>query len=320
MLATTSGMELIAAEQRYQRRPAEEREYREAAIDFAISFENRPDIMKPAAATFVRETAGEIGEGSNPDRSSALGTGTVLNLTITLIAAAGATLLPILGGVIVGPPGAIAGGLAGLIASESLKKSKPFTSVIAPIIAIFDYAATIDFQKFTKTLLDIEPKVRRLEKYSEQFAWVQGALDWIKLHGGHLVTKDGFRKAIFISYPLQDRFVASNLCNALERAGFACWMAPRDLPDNPKQEDLVSAILSAKCMVVVISDIPISMGVQQEAAIAKNRGIPILFVKIGDARLDHENLGINPIAQFAFVGDEGAAFQQLEEALRKIIQ
>ena len=54
MLATTSGMELIAAEQRYQRRPAEEREYREAAIEFAISFESRPDIMKPAAATGSR--------------------------------------------------------------------------------------------------------------------------------------------------------------------------------------------------------------------------------------------------------------------------
>ena len=73
-------------------------------------------------------------------------------------------------------------------------------------------------------------------------------------------------------------------------------------------------------MVVVISDIPISMGVQQRVCDSEKPRHTDLFVKIGDARLDHENLGINPIAQFAFVGDEGAAFQQLEEALRKIIQ
>jgi hypothetical protein len=180
VLATTSGMELIAAEQRYQRRPAEEREYREAAVDFAACLENRPDIMRPAAATFVRETAGEIGEGSNPDRSSAVATGTILNLTITLTAAAAVTAFPVVGGVLAGPPGAIAGGLVGLMASESLKKSKPFASVIAPIIRKLDQSATIDFHKFRKLLLEAEPKLRLLEKYSNHFLWVPTVLNWIK--------------------------------------------------------------------------------------------------------------------------------------------
>lgn len=53
MLSTTSGAELIAAEQRYRRRPADEREYQLAAIDFAASLENKPDVITPNAAAFI---------------------------------------------------------------------------------------------------------------------------------------------------------------------------------------------------------------------------------------------------------------------------
>jgi DNA-directed RNA polymerase alpha subunit len=77
----------------------------------------------------------------------------------------------------VAPGGAIAGGLTGYMASESLKKSKPFAAVIAPIIAKLDRAA--DFQKFAKFLRSVEQKARHLAKYNEQFLWLNRALDWI---------------------------------------------------------------------------------------------------------------------------------------------
>jgi DNA-directed RNA polymerase alpha subunit len=84
-----------------------------------------------------------------------------------------------MGGVIAGSSGLIAGGLAGLLASESLKKSKPFAAVIAPIIAKVDQAAGVDFQKFKDFLLFIEQKARRLARDNDQFQWLNKALDWI---------------------------------------------------------------------------------------------------------------------------------------------
>jgi Bacterial RNA polymerase, alpha chain C terminal domain len=179
ILATIAGVELIAAEQRYRRRPTEEREYREAAVDFAASLQNRPDVITPTAAALVLGAAEQISQGANPERSGVVATSTVLNVAITFAAVAVVTALPVIGGVIGGSGGAIAGGLTGYMASESLKKSRPFAAVIAPIIAKLDQAAQVDFQKFKKFLLSIEQKVRRLARYNEQFVWINRALNWI---------------------------------------------------------------------------------------------------------------------------------------------
>ena len=34
---------------------------------------------------------------------------------------------------------------------------------------------------------------------------------------------------VFISYASQDKAVAEAVCQALEKAGVACWIAPRDV-------------------------------------------------------------------------------------------
>jgi transcriptional regulator with XRE-family HTH domain len=65
MVGTIAGAELIDAEQRYRRRPAEEREYRVAAVDFAASLQNKPDVIAPNAAAFVLGAAEQIGQGAN---------------------------------------------------------------------------------------------------------------------------------------------------------------------------------------------------------------------------------------------------------------
>ena len=97
MLGTIAGAEPIDAEQRYRRRPAEEREYRVAAVDFASSLQNKPDIIAPYAAAFVLGAAEQIGQGANPERSGVIATSAVLNVAITFTAIAVVTALPVFG-------------------------------------------------------------------------------------------------------------------------------------------------------------------------------------------------------------------------------
>jgi hypothetical protein len=134
VLSTAAGAELIAAEERYRRRPKEEREYRVATIEFAQSLQNQPTIITADAAAFVLGAAEQINQGANPERSGVVGTVVLQNVAIVLAAGAVVAALPIVGGLVFGPGGAIAGGLTGLLASESLKKSRPFVTVIAPLI------------------------------------------------------------------------------------------------------------------------------------------------------------------------------------------
>jgi hypothetical protein len=184
MLSTSVGGELLAAERSYQRRPLEEQEHRAAAVDFALSLENRPDIIAPNAAAFVRDAAAQIGQGSNPERSNVMGSSALQNATIVLSAAAAVAALPIMGGFLAGPPGAIAGALTGLLAGEGLKKSTPFATVIAPIIAGLNRAGKVDLVKFKTFLLSVSQKARRLAKGSEQFSWLGMALDRVSEQRG----------------------------------------------------------------------------------------------------------------------------------------
>lgn len=161
-------------------------------MDFAKSLIEHPDLITPEASAAVLGVVAEIGEGTNPLRSSTVATAVLRNLAITLIAAATVAAFPIVGSVTLGVPGAIAGGLAGFLASESLKKSKPFADAVLPITNTLDKLASsnsnfMDYakQKLTKQaifVIDIESKLRQLTKYGEQFSWLNRSLDWIVYH------------------------------------------------------------------------------------------------------------------------------------------
>jgi TolB-like protein len=59
---------------------------------------------------------------------------------------------------------------------------------------------------------------------------------------------------VFISYASLDSAIADSVCAALERAGMACWIAPRDVtPGEFYAEAIVHAIDSAKVVVLVLS-------------------------------------------------------------------
>jgi hypothetical protein len=236
MLATIAGAELTAAEQRYRRRPAEEREYRAAAVDFAASLQNQPDVINPDTAAFVLGAAEQIGHGANPERSGVVGTTTVLNVGITLAAVAAVPGLPFMGNLIAGTPGLIAGGAAAYITSEIVKRSRPFAAVIAPIIAKLD--REVDFRKFKNFLLSVEQKMRRLANYNEQFSWLNNALHWIKgpVAGQHVMASAAFSgTAAMSSSSSPDDFVIS-LLNASGEIGISAQteraQKARRLPDG----------------------------------------------------------------------------------------
>ena len=59
---------------------------------------------------------------------------------------------------------------------------------------------------------------------------------------------------VFISYASLDGSVAETACQALEKAGIACWIAPRDVtPGIFYADEIVHAIDAAKVIVLILS-------------------------------------------------------------------
>jgi TIR domain-containing protein len=58
----------------------------------------------------------------------------------------------------------------------------------------------------------------------------------------------------FISYASQDAAIANALCNALERGGVACWLAPRNVrPGDFYADAIVQAITQCRVLILVLS-------------------------------------------------------------------
>jgi hypothetical protein len=191
MLASAEGLEIIAAEERYQRTPQEEIEYRTAAVGFARSLQNEPKVIDQQAASFVLGAAEEIGKGVNLERSGAVATGTIRNVAITAATAAALAAISV-GAVATASPAAIVGaGATVLVVGEGLKKSRPFAAVAALVTKGLDKASETEIVAMLKNLSDrfrsqlrfvlkVEPQVRRLAGQRPEFRWLTRSLDWIK--------------------------------------------------------------------------------------------------------------------------------------------
>jgi Leucine-rich repeat (LRR) protein len=189
MLSTAEGVAAIEAEERYQRRPDEEKQYRAAAVDVARSLRNRPDIINPNAASLILGAAEQIGLGAHPERSGVAGTGALRNAVITITAAATVATLPV---ILLASSGALAVGAVAwvgtLLAGEGVKRSKPFgkisKAITEAIDGVADAKATADLmaglRKHFVLVRNMEAKLRRLATRSEQFSWLVGTLDWLK--------------------------------------------------------------------------------------------------------------------------------------------
>jgi hypothetical protein len=206
VLETVEGIEIIAAEERYRRTPQEELEYRAAAVSFAKSLQDEPGLIDPKAASFVLETAEEIGRGANPERSGAVASGTVKNVAI-VVSTAGALGALFSAAVASGSPALIVGSaVSALVFGEGLKRSKAFAAVAGLITRGLDRASETDiasivstirerFRPQLKLVLRIEPQLRRLATQHDEFNWLNRTLDWIKQRELELEDKDQKPKA-----------------------------------------------------------------------------------------------------------------------------
>jgi TIR domain len=88
--------------------------------------------------------------------------------------------------------------------------------------------------------------------------------------------------SIFISYAGRDLKTAAALCQALEAAGFSCWMASRDIPPGENfQIAIVRAIRAAQVMVLVFTQHSNhSEEVAKELALASQTRLPVVPLRM----------------------------------------
>jgi TolB-like protein len=124
----------------------------------------------------------------------------------------------------------------------------------------------------------------------------------------------------FISYASHDAAVAAALVEALERAGLACWIAPRDVRAGALYADaIVRAINSAKAFVLVLSESSIdSSHVSKEIERASSKKRPIIALRIDAAPLTPALEYFLSESQWveAQAGNMQAAYAKLIDAIR----
>jgi adenylate cyclase len=73
--------------------------------------------------------------------------------------------------------------------------------------------------------------------------------------GGGQATAYKASPDVFISYASQDKALADSVCEALERAGVVCWIAPRDVaPGEFYADAIVGAINTTRVMVLLLTE------------------------------------------------------------------
>jgi TolB-like protein len=95
---------------------------------------------------------------------------------------------------------------------------------------------------------------------------------------------------VFISYASYDDAVAGKICSALEAAGFACWIAPRDVrAGEPYAAAIVEAINACRMVVLILTKNAIeSPHVLREVERASSKKRSILSIRLDGAELPPE--------------------------------
>jgi hypothetical protein len=87
---------------------------------------------------------------------------------------------------------------------------------------------------------------------------------------------------VFISYCAGDRTAAAAACDAIERDGHFCWMAPRDAgPGQPPGDESDAAIGRCKVFLLILSaESARSKRVAREAERARRAGLAIIPLRV----------------------------------------
>jgi TolB-like protein len=129
---------------------------------------------------------------------------------------------------------------------------------------------------------------------------------------------------VFISYASPDSTVAEAVCEALERAGVTCWIAPRDVtPGASYAGQIIHAIDAARAIVLILSqNAGSSPHVLREVERSASKRHPIVSLRIDQAPLpeDFEYFLNTSHWLDASNGDTARAIPKLVSALRLAIQ
>jgi hypothetical protein len=89
---------------------------------------------------------------------------------------------------------------------------------------------------------------------------------------------------VFISYALADKAIADAICEELEAAGMACWIAPRDVtPGMPFAEAIFDALGVSRALVLVFSSVTNGRAqVEREVSLAVSKQLPIVPFRVED--------------------------------------
>jgi hypothetical protein len=186
-LATAAGAEAMMDEERYRRRPKEEQQYRADALAIATDLQSHPELIDPDVAEQLLGVTKDIGEGSNPERSTVAGRAMVRNVTIGIVSGSIGSAIFAYAPLTMG---AAAFYVAHLAFSETIKKTRWFQSLTkfmaSRVDDIVDEPSKEAAQTFRSTLdehrhfvQESEPKLRRLAGSRREFGFLHSALDWL---------------------------------------------------------------------------------------------------------------------------------------------
>jgi len=122
---------------------------------------------------------------------------------------------------------------------------------------------------------------------------------------------------IFVSYASHDAAVAQKVCSALEGAGFACWIAPRNVvPGTMYADGIVHAIDESSILVLILSEQAVAsahVGREIERAVSKRH--PVVALRIDAAPLTAAFEYFLNQSQWIEGGGSDAAIAQLVGAI-----
>jgi len=142
--------------------------------------------------------------------------------------------------------------------------------------------------------------------------------------GGGRATVPKVSGDVFISYASQDKVRAESVCEALERAGIVCWIAPRDVtPGEFYADAIVGAINATRIVVVLLTANSVgSPHVLREVERASAKRHPVISFRLDTAPLPaglEYFISASHWLDAVAPGGAEAALPKLVEAVRRLL-
>jgi Leucine-rich repeat (LRR) protein len=187
VLASRDGTEMLADQSLIQLTSEDVAAIKVAGTALGNALLQHPDLADPAIGQTIKDAAAEIGHGTNDKRDAATTRSALSNGLIALTAASTVVCLPIAGGwALGGLPGTATGGLAALVLTEAVKKTKAFQVTTGLMAQGFESFTDRQFTDFTAKLKRLREQLVKQEPHLRKivhiwgFQWLGPSLDWLK--------------------------------------------------------------------------------------------------------------------------------------------